>query len=122
MKVLIVEDSESVRQTIKRVIREQVDEFVECSDGSDALAQYREHHPDIVLMDIKMNRVDGLIATREIKKSFSDARVVVVSQWDTPALREAAKESGAESYICKRNLLPLRHLLKVAQTRVGKER
>lgn len=111
MKVLIVEDSESVRQTIKRVIRAQVDEFVECSDGSEALTQYREHHPDIVLMDIQMNRVDGLRATREIKAEFSDARVVIVSQWDTPALREAARESGAEDYICKRNLLPLREVL-----------
>ena len=111
MKVLIVEDSESVRQTIKRVIKAQVDEFVECSDGAEALASYRQHHPDVVLMDIEMASVDGLKATREIKEAFSEAHVVIVSQWDTPGLREAARASGAEDYICKRNLLPLREVL-----------
>ena len=111
MKVLIVEDSEPVRRMIKRFVRGQVDEFIECSDGSQALAHYRQHRPDVVLMDIQMTEVDGFEATRQIKAAFSTARVVIVSQWDTPALREVARESGAEDYICKRNLLPLREVL-----------
>ena len=116
MKVLIVEDSEPVRRMIKRVLEHQVDEFFECSDGSEALARYQQCLPDVVLMDIKMTKVDGFYATRQIKQIFADARVVIVSQWDTPALRQAAEESGAENYVCKNNLLPLREFLSSASS------
>ena len=115
MKVLIVEDSEPVRRMIKRFIRNQVDEFVECADGSEAMACYTEHHPDLVLMDLQMAEMDGFAATREIKAAFSDARVVVVSQWDSPALRTEAQKAGAESYITKMNLLPLRDILRTGR-------
>ena len=112
MKVLIVDDSEPVRRMIKEFVQDQVDEFVDCNDGSEALTTYSQHHPDVVLMDIKMENVDGFEATRLIKGVFSGARIVIVSQWDTPALRKAARESGAEAYVSKLNLLPLRELLK----------
>ena len=115
MKVLIVEDSEPVRRMIKRFIRDQVDEFVECADGCEALGAYRQHHPDLVLMDNKMTQMGGFEATREIKAAFPEARVFIVSQWDSPALREAARAAGAESYISKADLLPLRDLLKAGQ-------
>src|SRR5262249_49425370 len=105
MRVLIVEDSEPVRRMIKRVLKNQVDEFFECNDGSEAMACYQQYHPDVVLMDIKMTEVDGSQATRQLKAVFAEARVVMVSQWDTSALRQAAKESGAEDYVCERNLL-----------------
>jgi DNA-binding NarL/FixJ family response regulator len=55
----------------------------------------------MVLMDIKMNQVGGFEATREIKAAFPEARVFIVSQWDSPALREAARAAAAESYISK---------------------
>jgi DNA-binding NarL/FixJ family response regulator len=115
MKVLLVENSELVRRMIKRFIRDQVDEFVECSDGSQALDAYTKQRPDLVLMDIKMNQMGGFEATREIKAAFPAARVFIVSQWDSPALREAARAAGAESYISKADLLPLRDLLKAGQ-------
>jgi DNA-binding NarL/FixJ family response regulator len=95
---------------VKRFIRDQVDEFIECEDGSEALEFYRQHRPDFVLMDIKMKDIDGLEATREIKAIFPDARVVIVSQWDSPALQKKARQVGATSYITKTNLLPLRAL------------
>jgi DNA-binding NarL/FixJ family response regulator len=110
MKVLIVDDSWQIRRMIKRFIRDQVDEFVECEDGSEAFESYKKHRPDLVLMDVKMKGVDGLEATKEIKATFPDARVVIVSQWDSPALRMKAKQAGAATYITKTNLLPLRDL------------
>jgi CheY-like chemotaxis protein len=99
MKVLIVDDSEEVRRMIKRFVRGQVDEFVDCDDGDQALDSYRQHSPDVVLMDIKMKRVDGLEATKQLKKAFPDARVVIISQWDSPAMRKQARQSGANAYI-----------------------
>lgn len=116
MKVLIVDDSEQIRRMIKRFIRDQVDEFFECADGADALLIYEQHQPDIVLMDIEMKKTGGLEATKTITSAFPDARVVIVSQWESSDLREAATKAGAKDYISKANLLPLRKLL------TGKER
>ena len=96
---------------IKHFIKNQVDEFVECEDGAEAVEFYRRHGPDVVLMDIKMKTVDGLEATRQIKAEFPHARVVIVSQWDTQALRKSAHEAGAVTYVNKSNLLPLRKVL-----------
>ena len=111
MKILIVDDSEPVRRTIKNFIDDLVDEFIECSDGCEALDAYTQHRPDLVLMDIKMARVDGLEATRNIKAAFPEARVVIVSQWNGRGLCESALSAGAESYISKADLSPLRDLL-----------
>src|SRR5262245_48451873 len=115
MKVLIVEDSELVRRMIKRFIRDQVDEFAECSDGNQALDAYTQQRPDLVLIDITMTQMGGCEATREVKAACPDARVCIVSHWDSAALREAARAGGAESYISKADLLPLRGLLKAPQ-------
>jgi CheY-like chemotaxis protein len=114
MKVLIVDDSEPMRRMIKTFIDDLVEDTVECGDGSEALAAYREHQPDLVLMDIKMGVVDGLAATRQIKKLFPEARIVIVSQWEDKALREAAHTAGAEAYVGKTDLLPLRRILTTA--------
>jgi len=112
MKVMIVEDSAPVRRMITSFLGDVVDECVECEDGSEALKTYSEHHPDLVLMDIGMKEVDGLVATKLIKNMFPAARIFIVSQWDTPALRRAALESGAEGYVNKKNLLLLRDIVR----------
>jgi len=112
MKVMIVDDSKPVRRLIATFLRDLVDEFVECPDGSQALKAYTEHQPDLVLMDIEMKQVNGLEATRAIKTAFPKAHVYVVSQWDSPALREAAKIAGAEGYVSKVSLQPLRSFFK----------
>src|SRR5262245_42903617 len=112
MKVMIVEDNAPMRRMITSFIDDVVDEFVECEDGSEALKTYCKHQPDLVLMDIGMKDTDGLIATKVLKDEFPEARIFIVSQWDTPALRRAAIELGAEGYINKKNLLPLRDIIR----------
>jgi two-component system, chemotaxis family, chemotaxis protein CheY len=111
MNVLIVDDSEPMRRVIKNFINGLTDDIFECSDGSEALDAYREHRPDIVLMDLMMNRIDGLAATRQIRKFCPEARIVIVSQWVDPSLREAALSAGAEDSVSKADLLPLRRIL-----------
>jgi CheY-like chemotaxis protein len=111
MKVLIVDDNEPMRRMISTFIADLVDEVVECSDGCEALNAYSVHRPDFVLMDVKMERTDGLAATREIKRSFPQARIVMVSQWEELALRRAAELAGAEGYVGKSDLDPLRTML-----------
>jgi CheY-like chemotaxis protein len=112
MKVMIVDDNDQVRRMITSFLGDLVSEFVECSDGGEALAVYARHQPDLVLMDFQMKGMNGFEATREIKKGFPEACVVIVSQWDSAALREAAKESGADAYVNKKSLLPLRDFIR----------
>jgi two-component system NarL family response regulator len=96
---------------IKTYLADLVGETFECGDGSEALTAYREHQPDFVLMDLKMTAIDGLDATRQIKQVFPKARIVIVSQWEEAPLREAALMAGAEAYVGKSDLLPLRQIL-----------
>ena len=100
-----------MREMINLVLHDVADEIAERSDGDEALAAYREFAPDWVVMDIGMERVDGLQATRQIVATFPLARIVILTQYDDPALRQAALEAGAQAYVTKSNLLPLRQLL-----------
>ena len=111
MKVLIVEDSEPMRRTIMSFIGDVAEEIYECPDGRDALPAFARYQPDWVLMDIKMNDVDGLAATRQIKAAFPDARIVMVTSFDEQSLRDEARLAGACGYVLKENLLDIRHLL-----------
>jgi len=111
MRVLIVDDNEAMRRTIKTVIQDLVDEIAECSSGSTALKHYATFKPDWVLMDIRMKDVDGLTATREIKRAFADACIVIVTSYDELSLREEAAAAGACAYVIKDNLKELADLI-----------
>ena len=117
MKALIVDDSEEVRRMIKAFIVDLIDDFVDCGDGCDALSLYTRHRPDLVLMDIEMKQMDGLTATKQIRTAYPRANVIIVSQWDSPALRTSAARAGASGYINKEDMAPLRALL--ASGRMG---
>ena len=74
MTVLIVEDDGAMRELIKKVIGNLADSFCECSDGRDALPLYEKYRPAWVLMDIRMEHVDGLTATRQIMAAWPSVR------------------------------------------------
>jgi CheY-like chemotaxis protein len=111
MTILIVEDSDRMRQMIKELLGDLTETFMECGDGAQALAAYRQYRPDWVLMDIKMKEMDGLAATRQIKAVFPEARIIIVTGHDDARLREAAHRAGACAYVNKENLLELRQIL-----------
>ena len=111
MKVLIVEDSEPMRRTIKNIVEDLAEWIYECVDGLDALTQFAKHRPDWVLMDIKMNGVDGLAATRQIMTLFPEARIVIVTSYDEGSFRDEARQAGACGYVLKENLLELTAIL-----------
>jgi CheY-like chemotaxis protein len=111
MTLLIVDDNQAMRQLITKVVCDLAETCHECSDGAQALAAYREHRPDWVLMDIEMKVMNGLTATRQLTAVFPEARIMIVTQYDDTRLRELAREAGACGYVVKENLLQLRQLL-----------
>ncbi len=111
MKVLVVDDNPQARQMIKDYVLTELDVFLECDDGSKALATYAKLQPDFVLMDWEMKEVNGLTATKNIIAEFPDAKIVMVTNFDEPDLRQAAKDAGAIGYIRKENILELKEIL-----------
>ena len=111
MKLLIIDDSQEMRQEIKYLVAEIASEIHECSDGSEALAAYAAHRPDWVLMDIVMKEIDGLEAIRQLKSLWADAKILVVTSYDDQEMKEAARTAGASEYVLKDKLLDLRRVL-----------
>jgi DNA-binding NarL/FixJ family response regulator len=107
MTILIVDDNDGIRRVIRHALKDIAKAVWECSDGAGALADYKMHHPDIVLMDIRMPGVDGLEATRRILRNDPSARIVIVTDYEDEVLRAAAQEAGARGYAPKLNLLDL---------------
>jgi CheY-like chemotaxis protein len=111
MKILIVDDSESVRRTIRAFVSDLAEELCEAADGVEAIVACREHQPDWVLMDYQMGDMNGITATRHVKAALPETRVMIVTSFDDVHLREAATEAGASAYVNKNNLLEVRQIL-----------
>jgi two-component system response regulator DesR len=111
MNLLIVEDNQPMRELIKSLLEDIAELINECADGADAFAAYSLHRPDWVLMDIKMNGLDGISATREIKNAFPDARIMIVSDYTDAKIRDDAQRAGACEYVNKETLLDVRRIL-----------
>jgi two-component system response regulator DegU len=113
LRLLLVDDSREVRRTISAVVADLVAEVAECADGDEVLARFAAFRPDLVLMDIRMPRMDGIRATTLLKAAHPEARVVIVSDFEQDDLRTAAREAGAEGFVSKSDLLVLRDLLEL---------
>jgi CheY-like chemotaxis protein len=110
-KILIVDDSEPVRRTIRSLLRKVAGEFHECSDGDEAVEAYTRFRPDWVVMDVKMERVDGITATRQIVAEYPDAKIAIVTSYDEPELERLAREAGARACLLKEDLRSLTRIV-----------
>ena len=111
MKLLIVDDNPEMRRLMTRMLNDLAEAIYECRDGSEAVAAYEAYAPDWVLMDIKMKQVDGIVATRRIKDRWPAAQIMIVTDYDDDALRQAASEAGACEYLVKDSLVEVRRVL-----------
>lgn len=111
--IMIVDDNARMRGMVKQYMQNISvgSEFCECSDGLEAVSAYQRLRPTWVLMDIKMPRMDGFAATKTIRSQFPGARIIILTNFDDPDLREAARKSGAEGYVLKERLFELRKLM-----------
>lgn len=103
IRVLTADDHSVVRAGIAAMIANETDIAVvaEAGDGEEAVARYAEHHPNVVLMDLRMPKVDGVGAIRAIRAADPDARIVALTTYDGDADIHRALSAGACSYLVK---------------------
>jgi CheY-like chemotaxis protein len=116
-KVLIAEDNAAMRQMLTAMCRDWGAEVIECVNGSDAVQAFARHQPDWVLMDFAMPQMDGLAATARIKAQFPQARILIITQYDSEGLRQAAQDAGASGFVRKEDLHQLAELIGAATRR-----
>ena len=103
IRVLAVDDHPLIRAGVVAFLATEPDLQVvaEAANGEEALEQYRELRPDIVLMDLSMPVMDGLSATRAILDEFPDASVIVLTTYDGDEDIHRALDAGARGYLLK---------------------
>lgn len=110
MKFMIVDDHPGVRDLVRQLVASPEDQVRECASGDEAVRIADEFKPDCVTMDVRMPGIDGIAATRAIRRRHPAARIVIVSTFDQAEFRQAARDAGAIAYVRKENLADLRTL------------
>jgi DNA-binding NarL/FixJ family response regulator len=103
IRVLIVDDQAMVRRGFRMIVQGEPDMEVvgEAPDGEHAVASVQRYAPDVVLMDIRMPRLDGLAATREILAGGAATRVLILTTFDLDEYVYDALRAGASGFLLK---------------------
>lgn len=103
IRILAVDDHYVTRYGIRRLLSRQPDLCIvgEAGDGAAAVTLYQQLEPDLVLMDLKMEGVDGVSATRMLTARDPDARILILSSFDTAQLVRQACQAGAAGFVLK---------------------
>jgi DNA-binding NarL/FixJ family response regulator len=103
IRVLLADDEELVRTGLRMILEAEADITVvgDATDGQEAIAQVDRLGPDLVLMDIRMPRMDGLEATRRLCSGGSGVKVVVLTTFDLDEHVYAALSAGASGFLLK---------------------
>jgi NarL family two-component system response regulator LiaR len=103
IRVLIVDDHGVVREGLRAFLDLQagIEVVAEAADGQQALTQAELHHPDVVLMDLVMPRLDGVEAMRELRRRLPEIRVVALTSFLDDERLLPAIQAGAAGYLLK---------------------
>ncbi|HKY16031.1 MAG TPA: response regulator transcription factor [Microthrixaceae bacterium] len=102
LRILLVDDHQLLRESVRERLLEAGEDVVgEAGNGEEAVELCREHHPDVVLMDISMPVLDGIEATRRITGEMPDIKVVVLTMHDDASRTRQAISAGAVGYLTK---------------------
>ncbi len=100
-RMLVVDDEEDMRNTLKRRLKKIGYSVEVAEDGDDALKKMRNNGPGVITLDIRMPKKDGIEALREIKQLYSDKKVIIYTVVQDKKTEREAKRLGAYDYIEK---------------------
>lgn len=104
--ILCVDDHPLVRKGIAAILANEKDMklIAEAGSGAEAVEVFRQFHPDITLMDLRMPGIDGIEATKEIRKIDPDAKIIALTSYDGDQEIYRALEAGVRGYILKESV------------------
>src|SRR5215470_4630778 len=103
IRILIADDHSVVREGLVSLVKRKADMTVvaEASNGREAVDLWKEHRPDVALLDLRMPELDGVGAIKEIRELDSNAHIVVLTTFDGDEDIYRAIKSGAKGYLLK---------------------
>ena len=104
IKILVVDDHALMRDGIRAILKLSGDMEVlgEAADGREALDRVQELQPDVVVMDISMPNMDGMEATRRLKKKYPNIKVLALTQYENREYVFSAIKAGVDGYLPKK--------------------
>ncbi len=105
IRVVIADDHHLIRQGLRDLLEKESDIRIvaEAKDGREVLETVRRVRTDVIVMDVEMPDINGIDATRRIRASFSEIRVVMLSMHSDPGLIRKALDNGARGYVLKKS-------------------
>src|SRR6266850_6286308 len=122
IRVLCVDDHPLLRDGIAALVKSQEDMklVAEIGSGREALLSSREHHPDVILMDLRLPDMSGIDTMIAIRSEFPDARIIMLTTFEGDVEIRRALEAGARGYLLKS--MPPRELIEaIRQVHAGKK-
>ncbi len=103
IKVLIADDQELIRESLKIVLdsRENISVIAVAADGQEVIRCVRQEVPDVILMDVRMPKMDGVSCTKILKEQYPDLKIIILTTFDDDEYVYDALKYGASGYLLK---------------------
>lgn len=103
IKVLIADDQALIRESLQIVLsaHDDIEVVAAVGDGLEVIEALKNCHPDVILMDIRMPKMDGVLCTKQIKEQYPDIKIIILTTFDDDDFIFSALKYGASGYMLK---------------------